>query len=115
MALAAVTLTIGTFGGRASAAAAASTWLLAAAFYLVAGILGGALYGLLRPLRDRYLGRLLTAYLILVLVYGGGTAALWPLLRENAGRATLPVMLGVWAVLALPLAPLYVWVLRISR
>jgi hypothetical protein len=82
----------------------------AVAFYLVAGLLGGALYGLLSPIRHVYIGKYLTAYLILLLVYGGGTATIMPLLE----RAPVPVgrLVGVWAVLCLFLAPVYVLMLK---
>ena len=82
----------------------------AVVFYLAAGVLGGALYGLLSPIRHVYVGKYLTAYLILLLVDGGGTATLLPLLES----APVPVgrLLVVWAVLWLFLAPVYVWILK---
>lgn len=84
-------------------------WLLATAFYLVAGTLGGAVFGWLRPFRRHYWGKALTAYLILFLVYGGGTAAFWPMISDGRAGPTLATMLMVWAVLSAVLAPLYVW------
>jgi hypothetical protein len=84
-------------------------WVVA--FYLVAGVLGGALYGLLAPIRKVYVGKYLTAYLILLLVYGGATATILPLLEKTA----VPVaqLVGIWAVLCLFLAPVYVWMLKV--
>lgn len=83
-------------------------WILATLFYAVAGAAGGALFGLLRPLRRRYVGRLLTAYVILLLVYGGGTIAFWPVISDGADNPPLLGMLGLWALLCLIIAPLYV-------
>jgi len=107
--IAAVSLAIAAAVGRLAPGFALRTWLLATAFYWVVGAAGGALYGWLRPFRDRYVGKLLTAYLLLVLVYGGGTAAFWPVLPHTAGDLTLPAMLGVWLVFAALLAPMCVW------
>jgi hypothetical protein len=82
----------------------------AIAFYLIAGVLGGVLYGVLSPIRHLCVGKYLTAYLILLLVYGGGTATILPLLETEP----VPVrqLLVVWAVLGLFLAPVYVWILK---
>jgi hypothetical protein len=77
-------------------------------YYLVAGYLGGALFGLLRPLRNCYLGRVLIAYLLLVLVYGGGTVAFYPLIAQRPNPSSLAELLIAWAVLSLILAPIYV-------
>ena len=82
----------------------------AVVFYLVAGVLGGALYGVLSPIRHLYLRKYLTAYLILLLVYGGGSAAVLPLLET--GPVPVPGLLLMWAILALFLAPVYVWLLK---
>ena len=81
-------------------------WGLATAFYLSVGVLGGLIFGALRPLRDGYWGKFLTAYLILFLVYGGGTAAVFPLIKEDP--VPLRVLIPLWAVLCLVLAPIYV-------
>ena len=108
--IAAVSLAIAAAARRLDPGFALRTWLLATAFYWVTGAAGGALYGWLRPLRDRYVGKLLTAYLLLVLVYGGGTAAFWPILPHTPGDLTLAGMLVVWLVFAIPLAPMCVWI-----
>jgi len=83
-------------------------------FYFAAGAAGGALVGLLQPIQHRYLGRLLTAYLVVYLVYGGGTIAFWPMITADQGDRgpSLVEMLGFWTVLALFFAPMYE---RISR
>jgi hypothetical protein len=102
-------------GGRGvSATEALGFWVRATAFYFVAGVLGGALWGALRPIQHRYVGRYLTAYLVLYLVYGGGTAAFLPVMRRDLSRGGPPlsVMLAVWAVLCLVLAPVYVAMFR---
>ena len=93
----------------------AQLWLAVIAFYFVAGVLGGALYGWLRTVRDRLWGRLLTAYLVLFLVYGGGTLAFMPLFRSlDTDFANVPVLflMALWAVLCVLLAPIYVFMLR---
>lgn len=89
-----------------------STWHFIA-YYFGAGAAGGAAFGLLRPMQHRYVGKFLTAYLVLFLVYGGGTAVVLPAMNE-AGEKPVPVaaLVGVWAVLCLVLAPIYV---RITR
>ena len=78
-------------------------------FYCVAGVIGGLVFGLLRPIRTQYQGKLLTAYLILFLVYGGGTAAFLPYMNVPSGR-TIPLrsLLLLWAALCAILAPIYV-------
>ena len=58
-------------------------WLACVAYYAAAGATGGAIFGALRPLRSRYLGRFLTAYLIFVLVYGGASATVVPLISPD--------------------------------
>ena len=85
-----------------------STWLFVVVFYIVAGILGGALFGLLRPLRHRYLGRVVIAYLLLVLVYGGGSFAFYPLIARRPNPPSLATLLIAWAAVSLILAPIYV-------
>ena len=100
-------------GGEADVSEVATVWLLATGFYLVAGVVGGAIFGWLRPFHAHYWGKALTAYLILFLVYGGGTAAFWPMFAKHGGPSLL-TMLGVWAVLAALLAPLYVWITKSS-
>ena len=89
-----------------------STWHFIA-YYFGAGAAGGAAFGLLRPMQHRYVGKFLTAYLILLLVYGGGTAVVLPTMNED-GAKPVPVatLVGAWAVLCLILAPIYV---RITR
>ena len=85
-----------------------TTWQVVA-FYYAAGTTGGALFGLLQPWRTRYAGKFLTAYLLLFLVYGGGTAVFLPMLNRVDDRPLpLWVMLAVWAILCLVLAPIYV-------
>jgi len=91
----------GTFG------LAAKAWGISTMFYLAAGTLGGAIYGALTPLRDRYFGKVLTAYIILYLVYGGGSVAVLPLFMKDV--PPLSLLLKVWAVICLVLAPLYAW------
>ena len=103
---------------RGAAGQAVVIWLAAVACYFLAGTLGGALYGWLRPARSKLWGRLLTAYLVLFLVYGGGSVAFYPLfvLADPTIRA-VPVlpMVGFWAVLCLGLAPVYVLVLWLKN
>lgn len=78
-------------------------------FYYLAGAVGGAVFGLLRPHRERYAGKYLTAYLILFLVYGGGAAAFYPLMAESkSSPIRLADMIGIWAVLCLVPAPIYI-------
>jgi hypothetical protein len=89
-----------------------TTWQ-AIAFYYLAGIAGGTVFGLLQPFRDRYVGRYLTAYLILFLVYGGGTSIFLPSWQGgDPDPVPLRSLLLLWAVLCLILAPLYVRVFR---
>ena len=83
------------------------TWQIVA-FYYVAGAVGGIVHGLLKPTRSRYLGKYLTAYLLLFLVYGGGTIAFFPMINVEAPRVPLRLLLTVWAFLCLVLAPIYV-------
>ena len=85
-----------------------TAWLVATAFYLVAGVLGGAVFGLLRPFRKGYIGRFVTAYVILLLVYAGGYFALWPFISDTPGERPSLDALGLWAVVCLVLPPLYV-------
>jgi hypothetical protein len=85
-----------------------STWHVVA-FYYGAGILGGAVFGLLRPWQHLRLGKLASAWVILYLVYGGGTIAFYPLVKSDTGRSMPPLgLLVVWAVLCAALAPAYV-------
>lgn len=86
-------------------------------FYFAAGAAGGALVGLLAPMQHRYLGRVLSAYLVVYLVYGGGTVAFLPLLTAegNERGISLPAMLGFIAVVSLFLAPVYERVARSWR
>jgi hypothetical protein len=82
-------------------------------FYYCAGVLGGIVFGLLRPMRTQYLGKLLTAYLILFLVYGGGTAAFLPFMNASSDRPVpLRSILFLWAGLCALLAPVYVNVFK---
>ena len=76
-------------------------------FYLIGGIGGGALVGLLRPLQDRYWGRLISAYLVLVLIYGGGTLTLLPMLVD-ADPSSVRGAAAAWLVVSLIGAPIYV-------
>ena len=97
---------------KGAAGQAALIWIAAIAFYFIAGVLGGALYGLLRPARDKLWGRLVTAYLLLFLVYGGGTLGFWPLFMSvdpTFKRVPVLLVVGVWAGLSLILAPAYVF------
>ena len=89
---------------------ALNTWQIIA-FYYAAGVLGGSVHGLLAPLRDRYVGKLLNAYLLLLIVYGGATTAFWPMFtadQDPGDPVTIGQMWLVWLVLALPLSPIYV-------
>ena len=93
----------------------AKFWLAVIVFYFVAGAAGGALYGWLRPVRDRLWGRLLTAYLILFLVYGGGTLAFMPLfesLNPDSQHDPVLFLMAMWAVICIFLAPVYVVIVR---
>lgn len=82
-------------------------WLLVLAFYLIAGVLGGGLFGLLRPLGKRFWGRALIAYLVLVLVYAGGTVALYPLISQRPNPPSLSGLLITAAILCVIMAPVY--------
>lgn len=82
-------------------------WFLALVFYGVFGVLGGALLGLLRPLARWYPGRVLIAYLLLLLVYGGGSTALYPLIALRPNPPPLVDLLVTGALLCVVLAPLY--------
>lgn len=93
----------------AGADGAPRIWMLATVYYLVAGVLGGTVWALLRPIQDRYWGRYLTASLIIFLVYGG-VAFLLPLI--DGEPVDVPQMLAVCAVVGLVMAPLYVRVAR---
>ena len=78
-------------------------------YYYAAGLLGGAIFGLLRPWQNRYAGKLLTAYLVLFLIYGGGTTVFLPTINQRYTRPlSLASLLSVWAVLCAVLAPIYV-------
>jgi hypothetical protein len=108
------TIALAVVAAKGGAAQAAIAWLAAVAFYFVAGFLGGALYGFLRPIRKKLWGRLVTAYLLLLLVYGGGTLGFWPLFTladPSLRQLSVLLMVGVWAVVSLVLAPVYVLVL----
>ena len=97
---------------KGAPAQAVLIWLAAVFFYAVAGTLGGALYGWLRPARSMLWGRLLTSYLILLLVYGGGSVAFYPLFISadpDFVNVPLPLMLVAWAALCILLAPVYVF------
>lgn len=90
-----------------------TTWH-AILFYYAAGFVAGGAHGLLAPLRHRYLGRLLNAYLLLLVVYGGGMTAFLPMLSagdDPADRATLGEIWGFIAVFALVLSPIAVKIL----
>ena len=108
------TIALAAVAAKGGTAQAAIAWVAAVAFYFVAGFLGGALYGFLRPIRDKFWGRLVTAYLLLFLVYGGGTLGFWPLFTladPSFRQLSVLLMVGVWAVLSLVLAPVYVFVI----
>ena len=85
-----------------------TTWEVIA-YYYAAGLIGGALFGLLEPWRTRYIGKFLTAYLLLFLVYGGVVVVFRPLFDPPSERS-LPLWfyLAGCAVFCLPFAPLYV-------
>ena len=89
-------------------------WVLASGFYVVAGLAGGALYGLLRPIQHHYAGKVITAYLLLLLVYGGAFATVAWLIEPNEA-AELPSMLKLLVVLCIPLAPFYVYLTTRSQ
>ena len=85
-----------------------TTWHVLA-FYYGAGIVGGAVFGLLRPWQDRYIGRLASAWVVLYLVYGGATIVFYPMIKPNAASPLPPSgLLIAWAVLCVILAPFYV-------
>ena len=85
-----------------------TTWEVVA-FYYAAGTIGGALFGLLQPWRTRYAGKFVTAYLLLFLVYGGGTVVFLPVFDPPSERSLpLWIFLAVWAIVCLLLAPVYV-------
>ena len=89
-----------------------TTWQVIA-LYFGAGLAGGALFGLLRPIQHRYAGKLVTAYLLLFLVYGGGSVVMLPFLtRGDPDPVPLKLLLVVWAVICVILAPMYV---RLTR
>lgn len=90
---------------RGEARETLALWGLATLFYLVAGAVSGLLFGALRPFRDRYWGKFLTAYLILFVVYGGGRVAVLPLVEENPVPLRIIIPL---ALMCLVLAPIYV-------
>jgi hypothetical protein len=69
-------------------------------FYLAAGVVGGAVYGLMAPLRRTFLGRAFIAFVLLNLVYGSGMAAFTDALREGAGPFVLmPIFCAPFALL----------------
>jgi len=81
------------------------------AYYYATGLVGGTVFGLLAPLRSRYVGKLVTAYVLVFPVYGGGTAAFWPMINADhppSESLSLRTMLILWSVLSLFLAPIYV-------
>ena len=80
-----------------------------AVFYYSAGVTGGTLVGLLRPIQHRYVGRFITAFLTLFLVYGGCSLVFLPALNEeSANPVSAKFMLVACALLSLIVAPLYV-------
>lgn len=84
-------------------------------FYYGGGVAGGVTFGLLSPWRHTYAGKLLTAYLILFLIYGGGTTVFLPVINQNHIRPIpLTTLLTVWAILCVILAPIYVKVFETS-
>jgi len=87
-------------------------WPLVMVFYLVFGFLGGALFGLLRPLGRHYLGRLLIAYLLLELVYGGGEVAFYPLIKQRPNPPSLEALLILASLMCVILAPFYVFIAK---
>lgn len=92
-----------------------TTWQVVM-FYYSAGAAGGALLGVLRPIEKYYAGKLLTAYLLVFLVYGGGTAVFLPLMNKGDPHPVpLRDLLTLWALMCLVLAPVYVRVVRKSE
>ena len=103
--IATVILLVAAVSGKAPPTGAFTIWGRSLLFYLVAGAAGGALYGFLRPIQNRYFGRLLTAYLIVFMVYGGASVAIALLLEPT--NAPIRGVLVLSAVLSLLLAPAY--------
>ena len=98
-----------------AASEAVLIWIGVLAFYGVAGAGAGALYGLLRPIRTKRWGRLLTAFLLIFLVYGSGTLAVWPLAAPDVPFVSYALTaFALVAALALVLAPLYVLMFRLK-
>ena len=90
------------------------TWRIVG-FYYGAGVAGGIIFGLLRPWRHTYPGKFVTAYLILFLIYGGGSTVFLPVINHNGERPIpLATLLAIWAVLCVVLAPIYVKLLGSS-
>lgn len=77
-------------------------------FYYVVGIAGGVAAGLMRPLTRFYVGRVAMAYVVLFIVYGGGTIALYPAFSKgDSDPPSISSLLLVWAVICVVLAPIY--------
>jgi hypothetical protein len=77
-------------------------------FYYVVGTVGGVAAGLMRPLTRFYLGRIAMAYVVLFIVYGGGTLALYPAFSKgDSDPPAISSLLLVWAAICVVLAPIY--------
>ncbi len=85
-------------------------WLGVIAFYFGAGALAGAVYGLLRPVRNKLWGRLATAFLILFVVYGASSLAVWPLAAAEVPFLPYALWgLALVGAVSLIMAPVYVF------
>jgi peptidoglycan/LPS O-acetylase OafA/YrhL len=81
-------------GGALTASSGWNTLLHYAAAYLLAGVTGGAIYGLLRPITNRKWGLMLVLSLVGVIIY---PATMYTYLSLT-GKSAEP---GIWALAAL--------------
>lgn len=77
-------------------------------FYYIVGTVGGVAAGLMRPLTRYYVGRVVMAYVVLFIVYGGGTLALYSAFSKGESNPpSISGLLLVWALICVVLAPIY--------
>ena len=110
--LAVVALVIPVVSGKAPILAALAVWGLSILFYVFMGVVGGALYGLLRPIQHRYIGRYLTTFLILFLAHAIVIVILLPLKYSDLEIGRLSLILFGVALVCLVLAPFYLAIAR---